>query len=263
MKYPKFIKAGDTIGVTAPSAGIKEKDFIRLDNVKNNFNKLGFNYIETENVRTDINGRSSDAKIRAKQFMELWNNENVKAIITATGGDFLIEMLEYLDFEELKNSNPKWIHGYSNITSLSYVITTSLDIATIYGANIKAYGMENLYKNLTDSIEIMKGNEITQESFDLCEDSKSERINPLDGYYLEKKTCWKSFNGNGKIEFTGRCIGGCFDDITNIFGTKYDNAKQYIEKYKEDGIIWFLENYEMTTTLVYLHLLQMKNARIF
>ena len=37
MRYPDFIKIGDTIGITAPSAGItKKEDWLRLDNVKNN-----------------------------------------------------------------------------------------------------------------------------------------------------------------------------------------------------------------------------------
>ncbi len=35
MRYPDFIKIGDTIGITAPSAGItKKEDWLRLDNVK-------------------------------------------------------------------------------------------------------------------------------------------------------------------------------------------------------------------------------------
>lgn len=264
MKYPGFIEIGDKIGVTAPSAGITNKDdLIRLNNVKNNINKLGFDYIETDNVRTCIKGRSSSAKTRADQFMQLWNNEDVKVIITATGGDFLVEILEYLDFNQIKNSTPKWIHGYSNITTLSYVFTTLLDIATIYGSNIKAYGMEKLYRNLADSIKIMQGKEIVQESFELCEEFKQERKNPLEGYNLTKKTCWKSLNSEEKLKFSGRSIGGCFDDIVNIIGTKYDNTKQYIEKYKDDGIIWFLEVYEMNVTNIYLHLLQMKNAGYF
>lgn len=38
------------------------------------------------------------------------------------------------------------------------------------------------------------------------------------------------------------------DDIINLIGTKYDFVKQYISKYKEDGIVWFLEVYEMSSS---------------
>ena len=72
MRYPDFIKIGDTIGITAPSAGItKKEDWLRLDNVKNNFGSLGYKVRETEDVRKCELGRSADAKKRAEEFMEL------------------------------------------------------------------------------------------------------------------------------------------------------------------------------------------------
>ena len=95
MIYPKDIEKNCIIGVTAPSAGLtKEIDFLKIDNVKNNLKKLGYRYIETESVRKCENGRSTNAKNRAKEFMGLWQNEEVEAIIMATGGDFLFETLQ-------------------------------------------------------------------------------------------------------------------------------------------------------------------------
>ena len=58
-------------------------------------------------------------------------------------------------------------------------------------------------------------------------------------------------------------MGGCFDVIECLIGTKYDYIKEYIEKYKNDGIVWFLECYEMTTPQVTRKLWQMKNAGYF
>lgn len=265
MRYPEFIKKGDTIGVTAPSAGIKERDFIRLNNVKYNLNKIGYKYIETENVRNSEMGRSADAKIRANEFMELWNNNEVSSIIMATGGEFLCEILEYLDFSKISNTEIKWIQGYSNITTLSFIFTTMLDIATIYGPNIKAYGMRNLYKNLTDSIKIMEGKNVVQESFCKCEnkESKFNRNDELAEYELTLESSWKSLRGEEKLNFRGRSIGGCMDDIINLIGTKYDHVKQYINRYKSDGILWFLEVYEMSSSQVVRNLWQMKNAGYF
>lgn len=263
MKYPNFIKQGDTIGVTAPSDGfIDEQKLIRLDNVKNNINNLGFNYIETPNIRRQNYGRSDKAQNRAKQFMSLWKNNDVSAIIMATGGDFLMEILEYLDFKYIANNEPKWIQGYSNITTLSFIFTTMLDIATIYGPNAISFGMRNLYKNLTDSFSLMEGNEITQESFELCEGEQNAE-DPLSEYLLTKPCCWKSLNKETTISFSGRSIGGCFDDVITLFGTKYDYIKTYINKYKSDGIVWFLEVYEMTTSQITRHLWQMKNSGYF
>ena len=167
MIYPEFIKKGDYIGVTAPSSGIiDESKLKRLDNAINNIKKLGFNYIETTNVRTDEAERSSEAKQRAEEFMSLWNNDNVKSIILAAGGYYESEILQYLDFEKLKITKPKWIQGFSDSTVLTFLTTTLLDTASVYCDNFGNYGMKKLYKNLTDSIELMEGNEITQKSFE-------------------------------------------------------------------------------------------------
>lgn len=261
MRYPKNIKKGDYIGVTAPSAGITIPEKVqRLDNASKNIQKLGYNYIETKNVRCFEKGRSSSGEERAKQFMELWNNSKVTAIIPATGGDFLAEMIDYLDFNELKNTEPKWIQGYSDITTLNFLFTTILDIATIYCDNIKSYGMEPLYKNLTDAISIMEGKKVVQHSFEKYEIEDADGI--FAPYNLTKESKWVNLNYD-KINFSGRSIGGCLDVIANIIGTKYDKIGQYIEKYKKDGIIWFLEVYEMSSPQVYLRLWQMKNAGYF
>ena len=61
----------------------------------------------------------------------------------------------------------------------------------------------------------------------------------------------------------GRAIGGCLDSLKVFFGTKYDNILKYIEKYKTDGIIWFLECFEMSTPELYRILWQMKNSGYF
>lgn len=263
MKYPKFIKKGDSIAVTAPSLGFeKEEQLKEYDNAIKNIKNMGFGVIETDNVRKCERGRSSLAEERAKQFIEVWENDEVGAIICAKGGDFACEMLDYLDFDKLKSIKPKWMQGFSDITNLGFVFTINLDIATIYGENVRDYGMKEPHKSLTDSIKIMQGEEVTQKSFGAYEPMDDER-GIFESYHLTKKIDWKNLNGEDKIHFSGRCIGGCFDVIINIIGTKYDKINDYIEKYKNDGIVWFLDVYEMSTPQVFCHLWQMKNAGYF
>ena len=263
MRYPKFIQKGDFFAVTAPSAGIVDKEkLMEYENAIVNIRNMGFEFLETPNVRTDQQGRSSSAEERAKQFMQVWEKKEVSAIICAAGGDFACEMLDYLDFEHLKKMEPKWLQGFSDITNLGFVFTTNLDIATIYGENIRDYGMRELSKNLTDSFEFMQGNEVIQKSFGAYEPKDDER-KTFEPYHLSEPITWKNGNGEVKNKFSGRCIGGCFDVIVNLIGTKYDKIGEYIEKYKNDGIVWFLDVYEMSTPQVLCHLWQMKNAGYF
>ena len=114
MIFPKYIKKGDTIGVTATSSGIvNELKQKRIKNAIKNFENRGYNVKVTDNVYTsDWRGCSSTGKERGEQFNELVKNKDVSCIFSAAGGDYLMEMLEYVDFESIKN-NPKWFQGLS------------------------------------------------------------------------------------------------------------------------------------------------------
>ena len=265
MNYPEKLKIGDTIGICAPSAGIVKPEKIeKLDLAKIALENMGFKVIETASVRKEENGRSASAEIRAKEFMELLENDEVKLIIFATGGDFLCEILDYLDFDKIKELKPKWLQGYSDITGIGYLFNTILDIPTMYCQSIKDYAMEPLHKSLTDSLEIEKGNEIVQESFDMFEKEWDlDNTDPKATYNLTEKVEWKNVLGENKIVMQGRSIGGCLDCIKNYIGTKYDKVADYIERHKEEGIIWFLEAFETNTAELQRTLWQMKSAGYF
>ena len=46
---------------------------------------------------------------------------------------------------------------------------------------------------------------------------------------------------NADISFTGRLLGGCMDCLVNLLGTRYDKVTEFTQRYRDDGIIWFLE----------------------
>lgn len=265
MNYPENLKIGDTIGICAPSAGIvKPEKQEKLDLAIKALENMGYKVIETASVRKEEKGRSASAETRAREFMELLENDEVKLIIFATGGDFLCEMLDYLDFDKIKKLKPKWMQGYSDITGISYLFNTILDIPTMYCQTIKDYAMKPLYRNLMDSLEIEKGNEVIQESFAMYEKEWDlENTDPYAGYNLTEKVEWENIFGEEKIVMQGRSLGGCLDCIKSYIGTKYDKVQEYIERHKKDGIIWFLETFEMNTAELQRTLWQMKSAGYF
>lgn len=246
MIYPEFIKKGDTIGVSAPSMGIIEKTKVNcLNNAIKKFEKLGYSILETSNVRTMVNGVSSDAKTRANELKSLYENKKVTAIICASGGEFLLEMLSHFDFTCV-TKNIKWLQGYSDPTGLLFTITTNYDIATIYGNNFKAFGMDNWHVSLKDNLDILEGNVLVEKSYDYYEKNCKEEITGLEGYNLDTKVYWKNLDNKLNIKIEGRMIGGCIDILTELFGTKYDKTKEFIKKYKNDGIIWYFDNCELS-----------------
>ena len=260
MIYPKFLKPGDTVGICAPSRGIDKED-ITFDVSLNNLKKEGYNVFETQNVRT---GKlpSTDAITRANEFNELVKREDISFIFSASGGDFMIEILPYINEELIKN-NIKWVSGYSDPTSLLYYITTKFDIATVYGVNAGSFDQENLYKSLKDSLEIVKGNLVKQESFPMCERlSYEEKANQTStDYVLNNEVKWQTLNGDVDIE--GRLIGGCIDCLKSMIGTRFDYTKEFIDKYNDDGIIWYFDNFALKAEELYYTLWQMKEAGWF
>lgn len=244
MIYPKFIKSGDTIGVPAPSDGAYCEEYVaRYKNAKLNLEKRGYKVQLSNNIFHSEKGRSSDAISRAEEMNEMFEN-NTNAIICAAGGEFLVETLPYIDFNKLVQ-NPKWVVGFSDPTGILFPLTTKYDIATMYGNNLKTFGAQNLHKSLEENLEILQGNLITQNSYELYENERAEKITGLEGYNLTEKVYWKTIDGKEAI-IKGRIIGGCLDIITELAGTKYDGIKEFNEKYKEDGIIWYFDNCELS-----------------
>ena len=263
MRYPKFLTNSSTIGITAPSDGKKDKlDLIRLDNAYLKLKSKGFNIIETSNVRESVLGRSAKAEVRAKNLEKLFLDDNVDIIISAAGGDFLVEILPHINFSIIKN-NPKWFCGFSDNTAIGFVITTMLDIASMYSDNITCFGMEPWHKSINNYLEILKGNIIEQNSFPKYQSSYLEYKNGLESYNLDKYVHWNNLYKEKEFEIKGRFIGGCLDVLLTLVGTKYDNVKNFISKYQNDGIIWFLESCELSSEEVIRGLWQLKEAGWF
>lgn len=264
MIYPEFLKSGDCIGVTAPSAGSEnELDIKRIEMATKKMRQLGYRIKETKNCRQDDGkGRSSDKKERAKEFNELFEDKEVKAIIGLSGGEFLVEMLSNVDFDVIKN-NPKWVQGFSDITGLLFPITTNLDIATIYGNNFRSFSMKDFHPSIKYNLEILKGNMICQESFDMYESQRSEKEVGDESYNLDEKVNWINLNNEKEIQLRGRIIGGCLDLIMCLIGTKYDKTKEFIEKYKDDGIVWYFDNCELSSEAIIRAMWQLNEAGYF
>ena len=73
----------------------------------------------------------------------------------------------------------------------------------------------------------------------------------------------KTISLNGNFISSGIIIGGCLDCLKDIIGTKHDNTKKFIEKYKDKKIIWYFDIFAMGSVDVYLTLLQMKRLGYF
>ena len=253
MIIPTFIKPGDTIGVTAMSHSIdRDPDRFRFQNGAVQLEKRGYRVIFTPNVfaEADRYGRSAPAQQKAAELHELVKDENVTAIYSASGGDFLAEMLPCVDLETFRQ-HPKWVQGYSDNTSILYYLTTKADIATAYGANFGDFGMGEWDLSVSRGLEVLEGTCTLQESFETYQDGFGSRETGLEGYSPDAAVEWNCIcpgncNANhGVVTARGRLLGGCMDVLLNLAGTPYDGTMDFIERYREDGILWYLESFDL------------------
>lgn len=265
IKYPKKLNENDIMGIVAVSDGANED---KIDISISNFNKLGFNVVETESVRCSNLLVSTDGKTRAEEFIELWQNRNVKYILSARGGEFLMEMLPYLDeySNMIRISEPKWVQGYSDPSLLLFYLTTKFEIATIHAENLSEFAMDldRYHKCLKNTINFLKSkdNEFVEESFDKYQLTEFEEGN-FRGYNLTEDSKCVLFGSNDKnISVEGRIIGGCIDALSILLGTKYDYANKFCKKYDE-GIIWYIDNCELNSAEFYRRLWQAREAGWF
>ncbi len=258
MIFPSFPVAGDTIGICAPSAGVGHKieSFdLSLSRIKGS----GFHISESKSVRNDASP-STTATLRGSEFNETWNDSRNSAIISATGGDFNFEMLPFIDIDSVK-SNPKWFAGYSDPTFIEILLTTKLDIATIYGFNAGTFDSPALHEYQTNALEIFKGNLVTQHSYEFYDSSKdfSEESK------MDTPVNWQLFSPSkaSDLDVTGRLIGGCTEVIDAIIGTQYEDFEGFIDKYTSDGFIWFFDTFSLNAISLYLKIFKMKNIGLF
>ncbi len=252
MIYPSFLTENDMIGIAAPSQGVGHKleEFDRSISV---LRKKGYRIRETEHVRLN-NARGGSAEERGKELTSLFLDPEVKCVISAAGGDFLFEILPYVNWNAMKK-NPKWLCGASDPTSLLFTYTVKYDVSTMYGFNAGTFSDIPMPANVKNILKFLKGDLPVQKTSRMYA-SKPGFADDYAG--PDTKTEWKA--SRSTIDLNGRCIGGCIDVFKDLIGTKYDAVKSFVRRYQKDGLIWYFDNFSMSAENFYRTLLQMKYA---
>lgn len=151
MIIPEKLKKGDTIGVVAPSSPIINENIDELNNAKQIAENLGFKVKFSKNIFSNTNGYSATAKEKAEDINSMFEDKEVKMIWCAKGGENSNSTFEYLDFEKIKE-NPKIICGYSDITSITNIITEKTGLVTFSGTNFKTIATDETDYSLEQAL---------------------------------------------------------------------------------------------------------------
>ena len=202
---------GDTIGVVGVSNSLflnnKYNNFIRA---KQFFENKNFKIKFGKYVEEDYYGSCGTKEQKAEDFMKMFLDDEVKAIICLEGGQTCNTFLDLLDYEEIKK-HPKILVGYSDITVLLQAIYEKTGLTTFSGPDFISFGEPK-----------------AEEQYKIFEDAFINKR--LDKFNNENKKIIRNGNTSGKI------IGTNLGCMMYLLGTEYlpnmnDNIL-FIESYK-------------------------------
>ena len=266
MRYPAFLPAGGTVGVIAPSFGCTEEPYISAaGSARAFFEAEGYAVRFGENCfRSDGIGKSSTPENCGAEIERFFLNGDADILISMGGGETMCEDLEYVDFAALAAGQPKWFMGFSDNTNLTFLLPTLCDTAAVYGPNFPAFGQRPLHPALTDALSLLRGTSLTAHNYPGWElSSLKTPETPLVPYNITEPFRMRTFPGTGDAAFSGRLLGGCLDCLINLCGTRFDAVRAFNAKYKDDGVIWFLEACDLSPVAIRRALWQLMNAGWF
>lgn len=265
MRYPDFLKDGGTIGFVAPSFGCNIEPYrSAFEHAQKTFRRMGYQLDLGPNCYAGVGvGISNTPDKCGEEFQTYYMSDNSDVLISCGGGELMCEILNHIDFHKLKNSRPKWFMGYSDNTNLTFLLTTICDVASVYGPCAGAFGMEPWHASLHDALFLLRGEKLVMNGYETWEsESLKDEQHPLLPYHTTEKRVLHTYPSE-HFQMSGRLIGGCMDCLVNLLGTGFDQVSGFLERYKEDGFIWFLESCDLTVMAVRRAMWQMDNAGWF
>ncbi|MBR3811424.1 MAG: LD-carboxypeptidase [Agathobacter sp.] len=275
MRYPKFLKENGTIGFVAPSFGCAIEPYhSAFKNALNKWEKMGYHTNLGPNCFASSGiGISNAPHLCGRELNEWYCAKENDVLISCGGGELMCEVVPHMDFERMKKAEPKWYMGFSDNTNFTFLSATLMDTAAIYGPCAAAFGMEPWHPSILDAWDLLCGKKDTIRGYDLWEkEGLKDEEHPLLPYNVTEPVCLKTYicenqvateNNTTEIELEGRLLGGCMDILQMYPGTNFDKVKEFNEKYKEDGIIWFLESCDLNIMSIRRAIWQMKQAGWF
>ena len=220
-----MLKVNDKIALVVCSNGKNIEDKARLEKLEDILVEIGLVPIFTKYIYRDKYGRGSSPQHRAEELMSFYKNNEIKAIFDISGGDIANEILEYLDYDVIKE-NYKPFFGYSDLTTVLNALVTQTDKINYL------YQILNIVEN--------------------------EEIRTIfENTFLKKKNSlfdvnWRFLQGT-KIE--GEVVGGNIRCFLKLAGTEYFP--------EVENKVLFIEGLGTSIEGLLTHLAQLKQLGVF
>ncbi|MFB6455236.1 LD-carboxypeptidase [Chitinophaga sp. Hz27] len=154
VKIPPYLKKGDLIGVTCSSS---KMDQAAAEFAAEVMRSWGYRVHLGITVGTSFHNFSAPDELRLEELQDMLDDPEIKAIVFGRGGYGMVCILDKLDFTKFRK-HPKWLCGYSDVTTLHAHVQQRLGIPTIHSLMCNGISAENFENEYVQSLEqILKG----------------------------------------------------------------------------------------------------------
>jgi len=126
---PLALQPGDTVAIVAPASNIKLAD---LEAGCEALRRAGYRPFYLDSILEQDFYFAGSARRRVDELEEMFERDEVKAILCARGGYGANYLLEALDLEKIK-AHPKIFVGYSDLTALLTYFADTAGLVTFHG----------------------------------------------------------------------------------------------------------------------------------
>lgn len=239
---PAKLKSGDEVRVIAPSRSmaILGEDCKSL--ATRRLEELGLKVTFGKHVmEADPDYLAASVEARVEDLNEAFKDKNVKAILTVIGGFNSNSILDYIDYEAIKE-NPKIFCGFSDITALSNAIHAKTGLVTYSGPHYSSFGM---LKGFEYTLEYFKKMFFEEEEFEI----KASENWSDDAWFIDQENRkFEKHEGMFIInegEAEGNIVGGNLCTLNLLQATPYmpniENKILFLEDDNLSGDVFLME----------------------
>ena len=244
VRFPPPLRPGDTIAVTAPSSGVRDSMWERLERAVESLRRRGYAVRVGEQIHGG--GVTGEAAARAAELTAMLTDPEVSAVVPPWGGELAVQVLDHLDWDALASADPTWLVGFSDLTTIMVPLSTRLRWASLHGANL----MDTPYE---PAAGLVHWTEVASATAPVVQRSPGRyRTTGWDDYVQDPGVTTMALDAVGgwelvgatSLDVTGRLIGGCIDVLSPLAGTAYLDVRGFGRDHAEEGLIVYLESAE-------------------
>lgn len=129
---PRRLAPGATLGIVSLSSPVPAQLPRRFERGCQALRDLGYRVRVPEAARARHRYMAGSVESRVRSLVELWEDDEVDAIVSSIGGHSTHQLLEYLPFDRFR-ARPKPFIGYSDTTTLQLALYSQAGLVSFYG----------------------------------------------------------------------------------------------------------------------------------